>query len=70
MLTGGQQQRIAITRALLRKSRIFLLDEATSAQDSGSEKVVQNALNAAAQGLTTIAVASNKHGAEGRLYLW
>jgi len=56
-LSGGQRQRIAIARAILKGAPLLLLDEATSALDAESEILVQQGLNAAMQGRTTLVIA-------------
>jgi len=56
-LSGGQRQRIAIARAILRNAPLLLLDEATSALDAESEILVQEGLNTAMQGRTTLIIA-------------
>ena len=56
-LSGGEKQRIAIARVLLKDPRILILDEATSALDTVSERLIQRALERLERGRTTIAIA-------------
>jgi ATP-binding cassette subfamily B protein len=56
-LSGGEKQRVAIARTLLKNPPIVIFDEATSALDSANERAIQSELRSAAQGKTTLVIA-------------
>ena len=56
-LSGGEKQRVAIARAILKRPRLFVLDEATSSLDTHTERFIQDSLVSAVRGTTTLVIA-------------
>ena len=56
-LSGGEKQRLSIARAILKKSKIILLDEATSSLDAETEQKIQDGINFLTKGRTTLVIA-------------
>ena len=56
-LSGGEKQRVALARALLKNAEILVIDEATSAMDTMTEMLIQEALNETVEGRTTLIIA-------------
>ena len=56
-LSGGEKQRLSIARAMLKKSKIILLDEATSSLDADTEQKIQEAINFLTKNRTTLVIA-------------